>query len=124
MSLIIDSSGWIEFFTDGPKANRYQKYLYETEPIITPSLILYEVYKKVMRERSANEAIFAVTQIQTLSEDVISLDEVLALYAADLSLQLKLAMADAIIYATTLHQEATLITSDHHFKGLKQVELV
>jgi hypothetical protein len=44
--LIVDSSGWIEFFIDGPLADTYAKYLKEPSKILTPTIVLYEVYKK------------------------------------------------------------------------------
>lgn len=45
--LLIDSSGWIEFFADGPLATQYSKYLKNLSKIVTPSIVIYEVYKKV-----------------------------------------------------------------------------
>ena len=46
------------------------------------------------------------------------LDESLALEAADVALVHGLAMADAIVYATAMRQNATLVTSDADFRGL------
>jgi predicted nucleic acid-binding protein len=40
------------------------------------------------------------------------------LLAADFSCEFKLAMADAIIYATARQHLATLASSDAHFEGL------
>lgn len=122
--LVIDSSGWLEYFTGGPHAKTYSKHFQSDKPIWLPALVIYEVYKKIAKEKSQTEALLAVTQMEGQSEGIISLDERLALFAADLSLRWKLAMADAIIYAATLQQEATLVTSDHHFKGLEQVIVI
>jgi predicted nucleic acid-binding protein len=52
---------------------------------------------------------------------VIAITEDLALYAADLSAIHQLAMADALIYATALANNATLWTQDVDFKGLPNV---
>lgn len=122
--LVIDSSVWLDFFGGGKNAKGARKYIFSNEPLMTPTLVLYEVYKKVRKEKNEASAILAITQIENKSEHLIPLDEALALFAADASLKWKLAMADAIIYATTLQEEATLITGDHHFEGLDQVELV
>ncbi len=51
MKILLDSSGWIEFFTGGPLADRYATYLTSRHDIITPTIVLYEVYKKIKRER-------------------------------------------------------------------------
>ena len=52
---------------------------------------------------------------------VRTLDTRIALSAADLSARYKLAMADAIVYATALAVGGKLLTSDAHFKGLPEV---
>ena len=44
---VVDSSGWIEFFLDGPKAENYARYLQHPEKIFTPVIVVYEVYKKI-----------------------------------------------------------------------------
>ncbi|MGZ8406273.1 MAG: PIN domain-containing protein [Nitrospira sp.] len=57
MKVLLDSSGWSEFFTDGPRANRYAAYLTSRHQIITPTIVLYEVYKKIKRERGEEMAV-------------------------------------------------------------------
>ena len=48
----------------------------------------------------------------------------MALYAADFSLAHRLSFADALIYATALSCEVTLVTSDEHFAGLADVTYI
>lgn len=114
----------MEFFAAGKKSKEYRKYILSQQEIIAPSLLIYEIYKKFARERSEAEGIFAITQIQSRCRSIIPLDEGLAIQAADISIKWKLAMADAIIYATALKETATLVTSDHHFEGLDNVTLI
>ncbi len=121
---VIDSSGWVEYFTDGKRTATYLKYLESGKSIWLPSLVIYEVYKKVRREKSEADALLAVTQMEGKSEAVIPLDDQLAMSAADVSLRHGLAMADAIIYTTAMQEAATLVTGDKHFKGLPDVILV
>jgi predicted nucleic acid-binding protein len=52
---------------------------------------------------------------------VRALDTRIALSAADLSTRHKLAMADAVVYATALAVGGKLLTSDAHFEGLPEV---
>lgn len=119
---LIDSSGWIEFFTDGPLSAQYSKYFKESAKIITPSIVLYEVYKKIKMERTEEDALLAVSLLnKTL---VVPLNDSIALLAADVSLKYSLPMADAIVYATALENNCTVITGDAHFKGLDKVVLV
>jgi predicted nucleic acid-binding protein len=120
--IIIDSSGWIEYFTDGPLSAEYAKYLKDFTKIVTPTIILYEVYKKVRKERTEEDALLAVSLISRTS--IIPLRESTSLLAADLSLKHSLPMADAIVYATALEENCKVITSDIHFKGLDNVTLI
>jgi predicted nucleic acid-binding protein len=120
--LLVDSSGWIEFFTDGPLAPDYTKYLKDLTKIVTPTIVLYEVYRKIKRERTEEDALLAVSLLNSTS--VIPLSESIALLAADLSLKYSLPMADAIVYSTALEENCKVITSDMHFKDLDRVILV
>lgn len=117
--LLVDSSGWIEFFTDGPLAGEYAKYINNPAQIITPTIVLYEVYKKIKRERSEEDALLAVSLMNKTT--VIPLSESIALLAADVSLKHSLPMADAMVYATALEDGCDIVSSDGHFKGLERV---
>jgi len=120
--IVIDSSGWIEYFTDGPLSAEFVKYLKDFTKIVTPTIILYEVYKKVRKERTEEDALLAVSLISRTS--IIPLRESTSLLAADLSLKHSLPMADAIVYATALEENCKVITSDIHFKGLDNVTII
>ena len=122
MKFVVDSSGWIEFFTNGKLAGEYANYLKDPAKVITPTIVLYEVYKKIKRERTEEDALFAVSLMNRT--DVVSLSESVALLAADLSLKHDLPMADAIVYATALEQNCAVVTSDAHFKNLEKATLI
>lgn len=116
---LVDSSGWIEFFTNGALAEEYATYIKNPFRIITPTIVLYEVYKKIKRERTEEEALTAIAVIKKTS--VVHLSESIALFAADLSIKYSLPMADAIVYATALETDCRVVTSDTHFAGLDKV---
>jgi len=120
--VIVDSSDWIEFFTDGPLAGDYAKYLKAFDKITTPTIVVYEVYKIIKRERTEEDALSAIAVMNRTF--VVSLTESIALFAADLSLKHTLPMAASIVYATALEQRCSVVTSDMYFKDLKQVILL
>ena len=120
--ILIDSCGWLEYYTDGPLADKYYSYLKKTREVIVPTIVLYEVYKKIKREATEEQAILAVAQMQ--SSLVVPLKDSVALQAADVSLQYSLQMADAIVYATARSENALLVSSDEHFKGLENVDYI
>ena len=110
---VIDSSGWVEFFTDGPLADEYAKRLRNLPTIVMPVVVLYEVYKRLKRDLSEDDALVAVSAMQRTR--VVPVSGEVALTAADLSLEHGLAMADAIILATATLLRAELVTSDRDF---------
>ena len=116
---LVDSVGWIEFFTDGPLAQDYAKHLQKPSEIVVPTIVIYEVYKKIKAERSEEEALVAITTMQNAR--MVPLTEELSLAAADASLRYKLAMADAIVYASAFQEGASLVTSDKSLKDLPNV---
>ncbi len=120
--VVLDSSGWIEYFTDGPKAAAYARYLEGREPILTPTVVVYEVYKKIKRERGEDLALLCLSQLS--KTELVPLDQPTALLAADLSLELSLPMADAFVLATARMQGAQLVTSDADFRGIAGVKLL
>ena len=119
---VVDSSGWIEVFTDGPAANQFLDVLSSEELLMVPSLSVLEVYKWILREHSESEAIRAAAVMQRGT--VINLDTTLAMAAAQLSHQHKLPMADSVILATARAADATLFTLDADFEGLENVQLI
>lgn len=117
--IVIDSSGWIEFFADGPHAEEFATRLRRPADVLTPTVAIYEVYKWIKRERSENEALDAVATMKKTV--VVDLTEEVALTAADLSLDHGLAMADAMMLAFARENDATLVTTDSGFSGLPDV---
>ncbi len=117
--IIMDSYGWIEYFAGGPLSDKYQKYLADPKNIITPVIVVYEVYKKIKRERGEKAALETLTHITRTN--IVPLDETLAVKATDISLDFRLPMADAIVYASGVIKNCKIVTSDPHFKGLPKV---
>ena len=121
---LVDSTGWVEYLGDGPKADAFAPYLERPESLFLPTIVVYEVYKKLLRERSDRLAQHFLTQAFGFHERLVPLDISLAELAARISIETKLAMADAMIYAAAKTHRATLITSDTHFSGLDFVTLI
>lgn len=70
----------------------------------------------MLRERNQSDALQAVATMQ--EGDVITVDEELALSAAQFSHEMKLPMADSIIYSVARKKEAKIWTQDSDFKDL------
>lgn len=117
--IIVDSVGWIEYLADGSLADKYEKYLSDLTKLITPTIIVYEVYKRIKTARGEEKALLIVAQM--MKTKTVVLDGEIALSAVELSLRYSLPMADAIVYATGLKEKCSIVTSDPHFQNLDNV---
>ena len=119
---VVDSSGWIELFTNGPLADQFMAVLDAEAALVVPAISILEVFKWVLREHSEAQAIQAAAVMQRGL--VVDLDSRLAIAAAQLSHALRLPMADSIILATARSHQARLYTMDSDFQGLNDVQLL
>ena len=120
--VVVDSSGWLEYLTDGAKADVFAKYLEGSKSILIPTIVLYEVRKTLLlREGRTKSDIFLSEAFRRI---IVAFDEDLAIAAAEFSITHKLPMADAIIYATAVHFSAELVTTDSHFTNAPGVKIV
>lgn len=117
---IVDSSGWIEYIADDTNANFFEPSLIDSETLLVPTICLYEVFKRVLQEFGEERALDAMG-IMSLGT-IIDLDRQIAIHAAQISNELKLAMADSIILATARAYDAILWTQDEHFKDIGGVK--
>lgn len=117
---IVDTSGWLEYFADSPLAGNYATAIENTDELLVPSIVLYEVFKKITLAYDENKAFQAIAQLK--QGRVLDVDEAIALYAGKISIEKHLPMADALIYATAVLHHATIFTQDAHFEGLPQVK--
>jgi predicted nucleic acid-binding protein len=119
---LVDSSGWLEYFADGPNADFFAPVVENPSELVVPSISLYEVFKRVLQKRGETDALQAVAVMQ--QGTVVNLDAAIALNAASLSVSLGLPMADSVMLATARAHNATLWTQDEDFKGLENVHFV
>ena len=119
---LVDSCGWLEYFAGGPNAGFYAAALEDTENLVVPSVCLYEVFKKVLRERGEEEALKAITPMH--QGRVVPCDASLAVSAARISVDHDMPMADSMILSTAGAEGATVWTQDAHFKRMPGVEYV
>ena len=117
--ILVDSFGWIEYLAEGQLAGRYEEYLTNLAEVTTPTIVLYEVYRKSRRDRKEEEALLVVAQMTKTK--ILPLTEEISLLAAEMSLKHSLPVADAIVYATAIKEACPVVTSDPHFKGLEDV---
>src|SRR6186997_591501 len=117
---IVDSSGWIEYIADDANASFFEPSIIDSVNLLVPTICLYEVFKRVLQEFGDERALDAMG-IMSLGT-ILDLDRQIAIHAAQISNELKLAMADSIILATARAYGATLWTQDEHFEGIEGIK--
>ena len=117
---VVDSSAWLAYFADEENASEFETAIIESDLLLVPTIVLYEVFRVVLREKGEDDAFQVLEAMQ--HGRVIDLDLALSLEAAAIGQREQLAMADSIIYATAIKHEAVLWTQDEHFEGKPRVE--
>lgn len=116
---VVDTSVWIEWFIGSTLGRKLGKEFPDKAQCIVPTLVQLELSKWLVRELGEDRADHAIAYAQKCV--VAPMDTRIALRAADLHRQYKLATADAIVYATAREHSADLLTCDAHFEHLPGV---
>lgn len=119
---VVDSSGWLAYFAGDANASFFAPAVTEIDALVVPTICMYEVFKRLLAQRGEESALEAIG-IMSLG-NIVDLSREIAVNAAAISSELKIAMADSIILATTRAYDATLWTQDADFKGMEGVQYI
>ena len=119
---VVDSSGWLEYFADGPNASFFAGAIQDTGRLAVPTLSVLEVFKRVFQQRGEDAALQAAALMQR--GEVLDLTLRVALEAAKLGHDLGLALADSVMLASARLNKAVLWTQDTDFSGIEGVQYV
>jgi predicted nucleic acid-binding protein len=119
---IVDSSGWLEYFSNSKNASFFAPALEDADKLIVPTICIYEVFKRIMGQKGENTALVHIGDMH--QGRIVDLTTSIALEAAKISADLKISMAGSIILATTRAYSAILWTQDADFKEIDGVEYI
>lgn len=119
---VVDSSGWLEFFSESRNAKIFAKPIENVSELLVPSITITEVFKKILQTKDEQSALKAVAHMR--QGQVVDLDTNLAMSAAQIGYELKLPLADSIILATARLHAAVLWTQDEDFKNIEGVRYI
>lgn len=117
---LVDSSAWLEYFADGPNAAFFAASIEKSAELLVPTIVVYEVYKRVCQQRDDRAALDAISVLQ--HGRIVDLTASVAIIAAHISCEEKLPMADSVILATARAENAIIWTQDADFKDLERVK--
>lgn len=117
---LIDSSVWIDYLVNGNC-----KDLIETEEkLILATISLIEIKKKLFKLKISNKEINQKIEYIKKRSLLISLDETIADKASEFVVEKEIPIADSIVYASAILNNATLFTLDNDFRGLDNVKIL
>jgi toxin FitB len=122
--IVVDSSGWIEYLGAGPKVEDFAVYFESQAILLLPSIVVYEVYKKLYADQGKGKADDFVSHAFGFGDRLIPLTLELSYLSSRTSLEMRLSMSDAIIYTIAQKNNAQLISSDVHFANLPGVTIL
>mgnify|MGYP000058203828 CR=1 FL=1 len=116
---VVDSSGWIEYLLDTPRADLFAEPIEQRAQLLVPVIALYEVHKILSRKLPAPR-VASCLGVMRLGR-VLELTDRRAIAAADAALLHRLAMADAVMYSMAIEHGAAFWTQDMDYQGLPSV---
>ena len=119
---LVDSSGWLEYFTDDKNAKFFAPVIENTNELIVSTINIYEVYKKTLIMIDENAALEAIALMY--QGKVIDVTSEISIEAARLSAKNNIPMADSLIYVTARKNNAIIWTQDYDFKNLDGVKFI
>jgi toxin FitB len=119
---VVDSSGWLEYFADGPNAEFFTKPIQDVDRLIVPTLSIFEVFKRIVQQRGESDALQAVAVMQ--QGTIADLTLTLALESVRVSIAKNLPLADSVMLATARSHSAKFWTQDADFQKIEGVEYI
>lgn len=116
---LVDSSGWIEYFQDTPRADLFATAIEDRHHLLVPTIALFEVHK-VLSRKLAETLVNQCLNVMRLAR-VLDLTDARAVAAARTARLHSLAMADAAMYAQAREFDAVFWTQDIAYQGLPAV---
>jgi predicted nucleic acid-binding protein len=116
-----DSWAWVEYFKGSPEGAIVRTIIEGTEVLFTPAICLAEIKAKFIAENKDPEERLQFIKSRT---SIIDINSEVAEDAADLKMQHRLHMVDALVLACARACDSELITGDKHFRGVPRVTLL
>ena len=116
---IVDCCGWLEYFGNGANADFFAPAIENTQQLIVPHLVVYEVCKR-LRQLYGDDG--ETKGAAFLDKGRLLEGDLTIMHQAAIALKVhQLAIADAIIWQTAQTHQTRLYSQDIALKGLPGV---
>jgi len=116
---VVDSSGWIEYFQDSPRADLFAAAVEDRARLVVPTIALFEVCKILSRTLDAS-MVDTCLNVMRMGR-VVDFTDARAIAAARISRAHGQALADAAMYGIAQELGATFWTQDVDYDRLPGV---
>jgi len=116
---LIDSSLWIDYLING----NHKELIEKEEKLLLATISLIEIKKKLSKLKIPNKEISSKIDYIKKQSILINLDEKIAEKASEIVIENNLPIADSIVYASAISNDAILLTLDNDFRGLNNVKI-
>jgi predicted nucleic acid-binding protein len=116
---LIDSSIWIDYLINGD----HKELIEKEEKLLLATISLIEIKKKLSKLKVPSKEIDNKLDYIKKHSIIINLDEKIAEKASELVIEKELPIADSIVYASAIINNAFLFTLDNDFRGLANVKI-
>ncbi len=117
---VVDASGWLEYFTDGPDAAFFAQTLQEVENLVVPTITIMDVFRHVYRYGDEGDALQAAAAMQ--QGWVVNLDTTGALSAGRLGIRHELSPSAGVVLATARAHEARIWSLEEELRNVEGVQ--
>ena len=116
---LIDSSIWIDYLING----NHKELIEKEEKLLLATISLIEIKKKLSKLKVPSKEINNRLDYIKKNSILINLDEKIAEKASEIVIEKELPIADSIVYASAIINNALLLTLDNDFRGLNNVKI-
>ncbi len=123
MTVLFDSSVWIEYWKGGGYADAAAQYIEGNERALAPTINVVEVHNWIAGTYGEEEANERVAPIERRCH-LLPVSKEIAIDGSRLKQKYGLSIADCLILSTAYRYSATLITGDSDFKKIDDVVML
>jgi predicted nucleic acid-binding protein len=130
VKIVIDTYAWIELLIGSEKGKKVKELIENAQEAYTPSIVLAEIARKLLREGTDEKTISMWLEIIIAASVIIQIDSSTAIEAAKCYLELAKkakvtkqntsSLFDAIVQATAKINQCQILTGDEHFRNLPE----
>lgn len=116
MNILVDSWAWIEMFKKGPRASAVTQQLKKSDSVFVSTVSVFEVGRCLQRDLGDAQRMEGLYVLLRMAK-VLPLTLEDSFMAFQVCKKHALHTTDALIYATAVNRDCSLLTGDPHFKG-------